>query len=75
MPDKSRADHFIGKGTDLTFPMCNDCARYKGMAKCTAFGDATIPKDILVGDFDHRNPYPGDHGLQFVSKKTGGPKS
>ena len=33
---------------------------------CVAFPDG-IPKKILTGDFDHTEPYHGDHGVQFES--------
>jgi hypothetical protein len=31
--------------------------------KCQAFD--YIPTNILKGEFDHRQPYPGDNGVQF----------
>lgn len=49
------------------------CARCKHLSvdppedgigsKCAAF--KRIPREILDGEFDHRNPYPGDGGIRF----------
>ncbi|MBC6463348.1 hypothetical protein, partial [Actinomadura sp. HBU206391] len=35
---------------------------------CAAFPDG-IPTDISLGGFDHRLPYPGDHGVHFEFKE------
>ena len=49
-------------------PICMDCRHLtwdKGEpVTCRAF-PAGIPEDIFLNGFDHRKPYPGDHGIRF----------
>lgn len=52
--------------------ICFSCARLisdtEGTpATCTAFPQG-VPEPIVAGEFDHRRPYPGDHGLGWVQK-------
>jgi len=58
------SDRFIWTEGDLVEPVCNRCANTFGFGKCKAFPEG-IPHEILAGDNDHSNPFPGDHGIQF----------
>lgn len=44
--------------------LCDNCKHLDYNLVCTAFPNG-IPDEILIKGFDHRNPYPGDHGIQF----------
>jgi hypothetical protein len=58
-------------------PICMWCRRYRrgdGSEErpgrtCEAFPEE-IPPKIWNGDTDHREPFPGDHGLQYVQGPT-----
>ena len=54
---------FTSIGDDLYFPICNNCKNYIKDLQCSAF--LVVPDEILNGEFDHRNPYPGDNGIRF----------
>ena len=47
--------------------ICHECFHRLDIFNCTAFPQG-IPKEILMGDVDHHEPYPGDHGIQFKQK-------
>ena len=50
---------------------CDTCAHKEpGMATCVAFPTG-IPDDILAGRHQHREPYPGDHGVQYEPVEGG----
>lgn len=58
-------------------PLCFDCKHFEGDAptdsmfvyRCAAYPEG-IPNEILLLKHDHRQPYPGDHGIQFEQKPT-----
>ncbi len=55
-------------------PICMWCSRlidYGIDRKCDAFPDG-IPSAIWEGEADHRVPYPGDQGIQFVPRNQRG---
>lgn len=61
-----------GSSAVLAFanPQCFNCAHRNIGAgvgwTCAAFPDG-IPDPIMNDEFDHRQSYPGDHGIQFAA--------
>ncbi len=54
-------------------PLCMQCKHLRPQEGpfgyvCDAFPDG-IPEEIFVEGFDHRQPYPGDHGINFEAKE------
>ena len=55
-------------------PLCWDCIHFGGYdqarnaAVCDAFPNG-MPREIFDGHIDHREPYPGDGGIQFERRK------
>jgi hypothetical protein len=52
----------------LGSPVCTFCRylrRGYKQRQCAAFPD-DIPMEIWLGENDHRQPYPGDHGIRFA---------
>jgi hypothetical protein len=52
--------------TTVAAPLCLACTRLvdDGVSRCAAFPDG-IPDRIMFEAFDHRLPFPGDHGIRF----------
>lgn len=51
-------------------PQCMSCKHWGGWrgpigTECPAFPDSLIPAAIIGNEHDHREPYPGDHGIRF----------
>jgi hypothetical protein len=48
------------------------CKHFKREVKdnnvCAAFPDG-IPREIFMNMYDHRKPYPGDHGIHFEPRE------
>jgi len=46
---------------------CMTCKHFRGQGICGAFPEG-IPAEIYSGDNKHREPYPGDRGIQYERK-------
>lgn len=44
---------------------CITCKHYRLLGECDAFPKG-IPQPIITGEHDHRQPYPGDHGIRYA---------
>ncbi len=56
--------------TSIATPICGGCAHLIGDLmdpKCAAFLSG-IPREILLSQADHRQPYPGDQDVRFEAR-------
>lgn len=59
--------------TSIMAPICMWCAHFERDAPglhCSAYTDG-IPDEIITSRVDHRKPYTGDNGVQFVQGDNG----
>ena len=63
--DQSR---FTMKVSEVKWSQCVYCTRMQAGGYCPAFPSG-IPDDITFNWHDHRNPFPGDHGILFEAKE------
>ena len=43
---------------------CTRCQHYDRIGECEAYPDG-IPVEIITGEHDHTEPFPGDNGIRF----------
>lgn len=49
---------------------CLTCKHYLGIQECDAFPGG-IPQEIYTGEYDHREPFPGDGGVRWEATDEG----
>lgn len=52
---------------EVTEWLCRTCKWWNGGRVCRAFPDG-MPEEIWTGKVEHREPYPGDNGIQYEPK-------
>lgn len=58
--------------TTMDAPDCIECIHFLDLIekpKCKAFPEE-IPDKIWLDGFDHRKPFPGDHGIRFEKNSS-----
>ncbi len=67
-----RESNVSGSYPGIVLTQCSYCRHVtvddRHRASCPAFG-GEIPEAILMNEVDHRDPYPGDHGIRFEPRE------
>ena len=60
-------DKFVSQEGEMEISQCAYCIHWleKPGPYCTAFPETKIPSLILSNKVSHKDPYKGDHGIQF----------
>jgi len=61
---------FVWEDSQPGISQCLRCKHKRFDNKCAAFPDR-IPDEILLNEFDHREPWPGDGGVRFQQAMEG----
>lgn len=60
-----------GQHFDTPIPISEQCMncihQNKDKFSCSAYPEE-IPAEIIMGEFDHTKPFPGDNGIMFVPR-------
>lgn len=59
-----KSSKMVWSAGDTKITQCLNCKHWIKLKTCTAFPSG-IPWEILINEFDHTQPYPGDNGIQF----------
>jgi hypothetical protein len=69
-----RVDVLEEQWTGLPSSLCASCRHLDvlrlSLRRCSAFPDG-IPGPIWDGTVEHRQPYPGDRGVQYAARRPG----
>lgn len=65
IPFVGREDHYVGDESAIILPQCVYCVHLAPGMRCAAYPDG-IPQEIRKNLVDHRERYPGDHGIGFT---------
>lgn len=62
----AQVEETMARWAPYPYSDCHFCRHLaaEGAMVCTAFPDG-IPWEIQAGEWDHRQPHPGDHGIRY----------